>query len=369
MNKLTSNDSLHSAITEKKLKLLKILLEGGSEVNRRAYDGKTALMIICSDFGEEHDADYIIAVIQLLLKHKADPNLQDRKGRTAIMYSLRNLQPKTGVNILLKHGADPFICDNFGKNAFSFIDTENWSEYKESFSQYVEPTKQQYVLFPTTSAINEKRNDKIKACSFLQKEKKRVYSLEYHDTICRLLTRRQTDENKDTTCDNSIHDRSFDDMFSPQSAPVENENKITVKKKMLRRASHTPSYTNENIEFSSIIMEAEYGNARQKRVNSNPTASRKTDYERDRANSFKGKRQQKPKRRHSSSVEASTNDLFIFNKDEGERSSMFGKSIVTRNSDTDISLNDKNFLMHGAVRSYQKLPPIEKMTNEINRND
>lgn len=360
---MTSNDSLHSAIMEKKLKLLKILLEGGFEVNRRAYDGKTALLIICSDFEEKHDEDFIIAVIQLLLKHKADPNVQDRKGRTAIMYSLRNLQPKTAVNALLKHGADPFICDNFGKNAFSFIDTENWSEYKESFSQYVEPTKQQYLLIPTTSAINDKCNDKIKACRFQQKEEKRVYSLEYHDTICRLLRRRQIDENKDKTYDNDIHGLSCDDMFSPHSAPLEKKDGTTMKNRIVCRASHIPSYKNENVEFSSIIKEAEFGNARQKRVNSNPSTRKKDDYQRDRANSLKGKRQQKPKRRHSSSVDASTIDLFIFNKDEVERSSMFG------NSDTDISLNDKNILKHGAIRCFPKLPPIEKISNEIIRNE
>ncbi|CAC5378398.1 unnamed protein product [Mytilus coruscus] len=355
MNKLTTNDSLHSAVAEKKFKLLKILLEGGSEVNRRAYDGKTALMIICCDFGVDHDEEYIIDVLRLLLKHKADPNVQDRKGRTAIMYALRNLKPKKVMNILLKHGADPFICDNFGKNAFSFIRTECWSQYSDSFSQYVEPTKQQYLVVPTATSMKDKYIDKIKACRSPTTQEKRVYSLGYHDHFCRLLTCTQLEKIKNKTCDNNIHGRTTDDVFCPHSASPGKEDAVTVENTILRRVSHIPSYKNVDISCSSVIKEAECGNIRQERVNSDPTTKSKDEYKRDPAYSLQGKRRQKPLRRHSSSLEASTNGMFIFNKDEGRRTWMFGKNVFTGNSDSDISLNDKNFLKHGTLTTNNSL--------------
>lgn len=109
---------------------MKIFLEGGSEVNRRAYDGKTALVIICCNFGVDSNEEYTISVLTLLLKHNADPNVQDRKGRTAKMYAMRNRKPKSVVDLLLKHDADPLTCDNFSKNAISFI------HYIYSYSLY-----------------------------------------------------------------------------------------------------------------------------------------------------------------------------------------------------------------------------------------
>ncbi|CAC5378399.1 unnamed protein product [Mytilus coruscus] len=275
VSQLTTDDSLHSAVAEKKLKLLKILLEGGSVVNRRAYDGKTALMIICCDFGVDHDEDYIIDVLELLLKHKADPNVQDRKGRTAIIYTLRNLKPKTVIHILLKHGADPLIYDKFGKNAISFIRTECWSQYSDSFSQYVEPTKHQYLVVPTATSIKDKYIDKIKACRSPKRDEKRVHSLGYQDNICRLLTCTKLEEIKDKTCDNNINGRSTNDVFCPHSAPPGKEDAVTVENMILRRVSNIPSYKNEDVSYSSVIKEAEFGNARQERITSDPSTNRK----------------------------------------------------------------------------------------------
>ncbi|CAC5378407.1 unnamed protein product [Mytilus coruscus] len=337
MNKLTTNDALHSAVAEKKLKLLKILLEGGSEVNRRAYDGKTALMIICCNFGVDHNEEYIIGVIQLLLKHKADPNVQDRKGRTAIMYAVRNLKPKTAVNLLLKHGADPLICDNFGKNAISCIRTEYWSQYKDSFNQYVEPAKQQYIVVPTTTFINDKYIDKIKACRSSQ----------------------TVNEIKNKARVNNIYCRCSDDVFCPHSAPPIKEDAVTGEHIIVHKISHIPSYMNEDISCTSMMEEAEFGNARQERVNSDPTTERKSVYQKHRTFSLEDKqRRQRPLRRHSSQ-EAST--MFMLNKDDGGRTLMFKKNGCTSNSATDMSLMDKNILKHGVVRCFRKLPPIEKI--------
>ncbi|CAG2201252.1 unnamed protein product [Mytilus edulis] len=152
---------------------------GGSEVNRRAYDEKTALVIICSNFGVDSNEEYAISVITLLLKHNVDPNVQDCKGRTAIMYAMRNRKPKSVVDLLLKHDADPLTCDNLGKNAISFIQKEYWSQYFDSFSKFDEPP---------TASIGNTNVETIKAFIPSQTEEKRIHSLGYQEIIRRFKT-------------------------------------------------------------------------------------------------------------------------------------------------------------------------------------
>lgn len=83
----------------------------------------------------------------------------------------------------------------------------------------------------------------------------------------------------------------------------------------MRRVSHFPRQKHEDSVCSLVIQETEFGNARQERVNSDPTAKMKASYERVRANSLHGKRRQRPLQRHSFQ-EPSTNETAMFNTDE-----------------------------------------------------
>jgi hypothetical protein len=54
---------LLTAVALKKLKLVKILLEGGVKVNHKGYDAKTALIVACYVFIEEvHHPNILIFV-------------------------------------------------------------------------------------------------------------------------------------------------------------------------------------------------------------------------------------------------------------------------------------------------------------------
>jgi len=53
-------------------------------------------------------------LIRLLLKHGADPNVQDDRGVTSLHEAVRR-NKVDAVKVLLQHGADPAIRDSEGK--------------------------------------------------------------------------------------------------------------------------------------------------------------------------------------------------------------------------------------------------------------
>jgi ankyrin repeat protein len=69
-----------------------------------------------------------LEIVELLLEHGANPNVQDNDGRTPLHYAVENCH--VGVaRVLLDHGADPTIRDNngmtpldYGSNCEEFIE-------------------------------------------------------------------------------------------------------------------------------------------------------------------------------------------------------------------------------------------------------
>ncbi|MBA3954068.1 ankyrin repeat domain-containing protein, partial [Candidatus Dependentiae bacterium] len=68
-----------------------------------------------------------IAITQLLLEHKADPNTQDSNGNNALCYAIDYLQDKAEpfIKILLKAHADPTPTNNKGDSALSLAQKRN----------------------------------------------------------------------------------------------------------------------------------------------------------------------------------------------------------------------------------------------------
>ena len=124
-----------TAVALKKLKLVKILLEGGVKVNHKGYDGKTALTVACSVLIEEADHPNLLSLVRLLLLHGVDPNIRDIKGRTCLMYALQHVLPLDVIDMLLTHDASPTIEDNDGNNAFYFIQPTEMPKYLKYFER------------------------------------------------------------------------------------------------------------------------------------------------------------------------------------------------------------------------------------------
>ena len=96
-----------------------ILLKGGADPNIQEKDGRSALMYASQNGHSE--------VVQILLKGGADPNIQEKDGRSALMYASFNGHSEV-VQILLKGGADPNIQEKDGRSALVSAYTNGHSE-------------------------------------------------------------------------------------------------------------------------------------------------------------------------------------------------------------------------------------------------
>jgi hypothetical protein len=101
--------------------IAQMLIKAGANVSVPAPDyGITPLMRAC-DYSRWHH-------LNLLLRCKADPNQQDKAGRTALMYALQSdgrdtytyAMMRTRVRLLVEHGADVNLEDNSGQTALDY---------------------------------------------------------------------------------------------------------------------------------------------------------------------------------------------------------------------------------------------------------
>jgi ankyrin repeat protein len=77
----------HNEPYDEMLSLYEDLLENGANPNAQDKNGRTPLHHVVTELLESSFSisDDDIKIIKLLLKYKADPNAQDNRGRTAIM--------------------------------------------------------------------------------------------------------------------------------------------------------------------------------------------------------------------------------------------------------------------------------------------
>ena len=117
--------ALHNAVKSLKLELVQSLLEAGANANLQTDDSglcKRTCLHYCASY--EYNKNFAIA--KLLLKHGADPNLQESHGFTPLHVAVTSEKPEL-VQILLQaqtygapKNADPSIQDKSGQTARDF---------------------------------------------------------------------------------------------------------------------------------------------------------------------------------------------------------------------------------------------------------
>ncbi|CAC5367607.1 unnamed protein product [Mytilus coruscus] len=128
---------LLKAVAQRKIKLVKLLVDGGVNVNYQGYDGKTPLIVACSFVEEKKDSDSLIVLINLLIKCGANTNAQDIKGRTPLMYALRHCLSIDVIQLLLDNDADPTILDKNGRSMIHYIKVKFLPRYRCVFKTYM----------------------------------------------------------------------------------------------------------------------------------------------------------------------------------------------------------------------------------------
>ncbi|KAJ8290067.1 hypothetical protein GJAV_G00008350 [Gymnothorax javanicus] len=111
----TEGNALLKAVFQGKLRLARLLLEGGAYINEGNERGETPISAAC--LAGYEDLQSRQKMVRYLLEKGADPNIPDKSGRTALMHACVEQAGKEVVSLLLEYGADPSLKDYSGSSA------------------------------------------------------------------------------------------------------------------------------------------------------------------------------------------------------------------------------------------------------------
>uniref|UniRef100_A0A8D2PQC7 Ankyrin repeat domain 34B n=1 Tax=Zosterops lateralis melanops TaxID=1220523 RepID=A0A8D2PQC7_ZOSLA len=112
--------SLIKAVYQRRLRLTRLLIDGGAYVNESNSRGETPLMIACMTKHVDLQSASKAKMVKYLLDNKADPNIQDKSGKTALMHACLEKAGPEVVSLLLMSGADPSLPDHSNCSALVY---------------------------------------------------------------------------------------------------------------------------------------------------------------------------------------------------------------------------------------------------------
>lgn len=113
-------NTLIKAVYHSRLRLTRLLLEGGAYINESNDLGETPLMVACKTKHVDHQSVSKVKMVKYLLENKADPNIQDKSGKTALMHACLQKAGPEVVSLLLKYGADLSLQDHSGDSVLIY---------------------------------------------------------------------------------------------------------------------------------------------------------------------------------------------------------------------------------------------------------
>lgn len=116
----TDGNSLLKAVWLRRLRLTRLLLEGGAYINESNERGETPLMVTCMSVHTDQQSVSKSKMVKYLLDNQADPNIQDKAGRTALMHACIHKAGHEVVDHLLSNGTDPSLEDRSGASALVY---------------------------------------------------------------------------------------------------------------------------------------------------------------------------------------------------------------------------------------------------------
>ncbi|XP_030579548.1 ankyrin repeat domain 34Bb [Archocentrus centrarchus] len=116
----TEGNSLLKAVYLCRLRLTRLLLEGGAYINESNEHGETPLMVACKTRHTDSQSVPKHKMVRYLLENGADPNIQDKMGKTALMHACIEQTGAEILSLLLSSGADPTLEDHAGLSALVY---------------------------------------------------------------------------------------------------------------------------------------------------------------------------------------------------------------------------------------------------------
>ncbi|KAJ8380675.1 hypothetical protein SKAU_G00014530 [Synaphobranchus kaupii] len=116
----TDGSSLLKAVYLSRLRLTRLLLEGGAYINESNERGETPLMVACKTKHADQQSVPKAKMVKYLLENHADPNIQDKSGKSALMHACLEQAGVEVVSLLLASGADPSLEDRSGSSALVY---------------------------------------------------------------------------------------------------------------------------------------------------------------------------------------------------------------------------------------------------------
>ncbi|XP_037015207.2 ankyrin repeat domain-containing protein 34B [Artibeus jamaicensis] len=116
----SDGNSLIKAVHQSRLRLTRLLLEGGAYINESNDRGETPLMIACKTKHVDHQSVSKAKMVKYLLENNADPNIQDKSGKTALMHACLEKAGPEVVSLLLQSGADLSLQDHSSYSALVY---------------------------------------------------------------------------------------------------------------------------------------------------------------------------------------------------------------------------------------------------------
>lgn len=117
---MDSGNPLLKAVFLRRLRLTRLLLEGGAYINESDSHGQTPLMVACRTQHVDAQSASRVKLVQFLLEKGADPDIQDKEGRSALMHACREQAGPEVVSQLLASGADVSLEDQSGTSALVY---------------------------------------------------------------------------------------------------------------------------------------------------------------------------------------------------------------------------------------------------------
>uniref|UniRef100_A0A3B3X3M1 Uncharacterized protein n=1 Tax=Poecilia mexicana TaxID=48701 RepID=A0A3B3X3M1_9TELE len=114
---IMDGSSLLKAVYHSRLRLTRLLLEGGAYINESNEYGETPLMVACKTQLTNPQTVPKPKMVRYLLENGA---IQDKTGKTALMHSCLEQADPEVLSLLLDSGADPALEDHAGLSALVY---------------------------------------------------------------------------------------------------------------------------------------------------------------------------------------------------------------------------------------------------------